>query len=222
MIYKEKTLTLLDIEEILTLQQKVVEKIENSDSFHPDTKEEIEDYIINGFAIGIYKQNSLVAYQVLKNPSKDNSLLYHLPDYISRSFRVFHFETTVVDPVHRGQGFQKKMKRISLAHLKIENRADIVCNTIHPFNYPSIKSSLDTGAKIVGIKKFYGGKIRFILFTPVNKNPQFSYNEKSIEIDLNNYNEISKMIKKGYVGHTVKESSILLSQIIKPNIKENI
>lgn len=213
MKYIEKQLSLLDIEDMLLLQDEVLNTIKDKDTFQADSREDLEEFVTKGFGIGMYAGEKLIAYQVLKNPASEDSLIMYLPFYIPKDLRVFHFETTIVHPYHRGQGFQKKMKNISLEILKSEDRADIICNTIHPFNYPSVKSSLATGAKIAGLKTFYGGKIRFIFFTPIGNRLFFSYDEKSVEIDLRDYSKILEMIEKGYVGHTIKENSILLSKI---------
>lgn len=215
MKYKEKELTLLDIEDILQLQGEVLKELNNKEFFQPDNKKDIKEFLTQGFGLGIYDKKKLIAYQLLTKPAVKKSLHQYLPKFINKNLRAFHFETTIVHPDYRGQGFQKRMKKTSLNILKKKNLADIVCNTTYPLNYPSIKSSLHTGAKIAGIQKFYGNKMRLILFTPISKDLYFSYEKETIEIDLINYSKISEMIDKDYVGHKIEGTQMILSKIKK-------
>lgn len=215
MPYIEKILTLTDIEDILSLQKKVVETLENPDSFHPDTREEIETYLTKAFGVGIYDQDKMIAYQLVKEPTPEESLLRHLPEYVPKNLRTLHSETSAVHPDYRGQGLQQRVKEMMREIIKNENGTDIVCNTIHPLNYPSLKNSLKAGAKVARIGEFYGGKTRCILFHLVSEKLSFDYDREALTMPLHNYMEISKILKKGYVGHAFKEGSILLSRIRK-------
>lgn len=214
MPYLEKILTLCDVEEILALQQEVIKTLERPETFHPDTREETEIFLTGAFGVGIYNKDKMIAYQIMHKPSYSNSLLRHLPEYVPKNLGVIHSETNVVHPDYRGKGLQKRLKETSLQIIKKHNYADIVCNTIHPLNYPSLKNSLRMGFMIVRIKEFYGGKPRCVLVKPINDSLLITYHKDVMEVPLNKYTEISRILETGYIGHTFYQESVLLSRII--------
>ncbi|KFM99728.1 GNAT family N-acetyltransferase [Bacillus clarus] len=158
-------LSLNHIEQILSLQNVVIEALENKSSLQPLTREEIQ-YILegNGMMIGAFIENELIAFRALLVPPIDEEHLgldIGLPE--SELHRVIYQEISNVHPDYRGNGMQKILASVIMDELqKSNNKFDYICCTVAPFNIPSLKDKFAQGMEIAALKEKYGGSLRYV------------------------------------------------------------
>ncbi|MFJ8220206.1 GNAT family N-acetyltransferase [Bacillus cereus] len=158
-------LSLEDIEQILSLQNVVVEALEDKSRLQPLSLEEFQ-YILegNGMMIGAFIENELIAFRALLVPPIDEEHLgldIGLPE--SELHRVIYQEISNVHPNSRGNGMQKILATVIMNELqKEDSKYDYVCCTVAPFNIPSLKDKFAQGMKIAALKEKYGGSMRYV------------------------------------------------------------
>ncbi|MFJ8525824.1 MULTISPECIES: N-acetyltransferase [Bacillus cereus group] len=158
-------LSLEDIEQILSLQNVVVEALEDKSRLQPLSLEEFQ-YILegNGMMIGAFIENELIAFRALLVPPIDDEHLgldIGLPE--SELHRVIYQEISNVHPNSRGNGMQKILATVIMNELqKEDSKYDYVCCTVAPFNIPSLKDKFAQGMKIAALKEKYGGSMRYV------------------------------------------------------------
>ncbi|QWI14877.1 GNAT family N-acetyltransferase [Bacillus wiedmannii] len=158
-------LTLENIEQILSLQNVVVEALENKSRLQPLSLEEFQ-YILegNGMMIGAFIENKLIAFRALLVPPIDEEHLgldIGIPE--SELHRVIYQEISNVHPNCRGNGMQKILATVIMDELqKEDSKYDYVCCTVAPFNIPSLKDKFAQGMEIAALKKKYGGSMRYV------------------------------------------------------------
>ncbi|EJS64285.1 N-acetyltransferase [Bacillus cereus] len=158
-------LTREHIEQILSLQNVVVEALEDKDRLQPLSQEEFQ-YILegNGMMIGAFIENELIAFRALLVPPIDDE---HLGLDIGLSenelHRVIYQEISNVHPNCRGNGMQKILANVIMDELQKEDgKYDYVCCTVAPFNIPSLKDKFAQGMEIAALKEKYGGSMRYV------------------------------------------------------------
>ncbi|MGE1131325.1 GNAT family N-acetyltransferase [Bacillus wiedmannii] len=158
-------LTLENIEQILSLQNVVVEALEDKSRLQPLSLEEFQ-YILegNGMMIGAFIENKLIAFRALLVPPIDEEHLgldIGIPE--SKLHRVIYQEISNVHPNCRGNGMQKILATVIMDELqKEDSKYDYVCCTVAPFNIPSLKDKFAQGMEIAALKKKYGGSMRYV------------------------------------------------------------
>ncbi|HDR7656199.1 MULTISPECIES: N-acetyltransferase [Bacillus] len=158
-------LSLENIEQILSLQNVVVEALEDKSRLQPLSLEEFQ-YILegNGMMIGAFIENELIAFRALLVPPIDDEHLgldIGIPE--SELHRVIYQEISNVHPNSRGNGMQKILATVIMDELQNEDsKYDYVCCTVAPFNIPSLKDKFAQGMEIVALKEKYGGSMRYV------------------------------------------------------------
>ncbi|PGK78068.1 N-acetyltransferase [Bacillus thuringiensis] len=158
-------LSLEHIEQILSLQNIVVEALEDKSRLQPLSQEEFQ-YILkgNGVIIGAFIENKLIAFRALLVPPIDDEHLgldIGLPE--SELHRVIYQEISNVHPNCRGNGMQKILANVIMDELqKEDSKYDYVCCTVSPFNIPSLKDKFAQGMEIAVLKEKYGGSLRYV------------------------------------------------------------
>ncbi|MCC2539759.1 GNAT family N-acetyltransferase [Bacillus thuringiensis] len=158
-------LSLEHIEQILSLQNIVVEALEDKNRLQPLSQEEFQ-YILkgNGMMIGAFIENELIAFRALLVPPIDDEHLgldIGLPE--SELHRVIYQEISNVHPNCRGNGMQKILANVIMDELqKEDSKYDYVCCTVAPFNIPSLKDKFAQGMEIAVLKEKYGGSLRYV------------------------------------------------------------
>ncbi|PES33900.1 N-acetyltransferase [Bacillus thuringiensis] len=158
-------LSLEHIEQILSLQNIVVEALEDKSRLQPLSQEEFQ-YILkgNGVIIGAFIKNKLIAFRALLVPPIDDEHLgldIGLPE--SELHRVIYQEISNVHPNCRGNGMQKILANVIMDELqKEDSKYDYVCCTVSPFNIPSLKDKFAQGMEIAVLKEKYGGSLRYV------------------------------------------------------------
>ena len=150
-------LSLEHIEQILSLQNIVVEALEDKSRLQPLSQEEFQ-YILegNGMMIGAFIENELIAFRALLVPPIDDEHLgldIGLPE--SELHRVIYQEISNVHPNCRGNGMQNISKRHHGRIAKEDSKYDYVCCTVAPFNIPSLKDKFAQGMAIAALKEVW-------------------------------------------------------------------
>lgn len=158
-------LSLEHSEQILSLQNVVVEALEDKSRLQPLSLEEFQ-YILegNGMMIGAFIENELIAFRALLVPPIDDEHLgldIGLPE--NKLHRVIYQEISNVHPNSRGNGMQKILATVIMDELQNEDsKYDYVCCTVAPFNIPSLKDKFAQGMEIAALKAKYGGSMRYV------------------------------------------------------------
>lgn len=158
-------LSLEHIEQILSLQNIVVEALEDKSRLQPLSQEEFQ-YILegNGMMIGAFIENELIAFRALLVPPIDDEHLgLDIGIAESELHRVIYQEISNVHPSCRGNGMQKILATVIMDELqKEDSKYDYVCCTVAPFNIPSLKDKFAQGMDIAALKEKYGGSMRYV------------------------------------------------------------
>lgn len=153
------------IDQILSLQNVVVEALEDKNRLQPLSLDEFQ-YILegNGMMIGAFIENELIAFRALLVPPIDEEHLgldIGIPE--SELHRVIYQEISNVHPNSRGNGMQKILAKVIMDELqKEDSKYDYVCCTVAPFNIPSLKDKFAQGMEIAALKEKYGGSMRYV------------------------------------------------------------
>ena len=158
-------LSLEHIEQILSLQNIVVEALEDKSRLQPLSQEEFQ-YILegNGMMIGAFIENELIAFRALLVPPIDDEHLgldIGLPKVSYTASSIKKSQTFIRTAEEMG------CKNISKRHhgriAKEDSKYDYVCCTVAPFNIPSLKDKFAQGMAIAALKEKYGGSLRYVL-----------------------------------------------------------
>ncbi|HDR7598758.1 TPA: GNAT family N-acetyltransferase [Bacillus mycoides] len=195
-------LSLEHMEQILSLQNVIVEALEDKGRLQPLSLEEFQ-YILegNGMMIGAFIQNELIAFRALLVPPIDDEHLgldIGLPE--SQLHRVIYQEISNVHPNCRGNGMQKILATVIMDELqKEDSQYDYVCCTVAPFNIPSLKDKFAQGMEIAALKEKYGGSMRYVFVKELlNKKKKQSKNVRSVELE--DFCGQQALLAEGYYG----------------------
>ena len=198
------TLLSLDhIEQILSLQNVVIEALENKTNLQPLTLEEYQ-YILNGngLMIGAFVEQELIAFRALLAPPIDEE---HLGLDIGLTHkeldRVIYQEISNVHPKCRGNGMQKILAKVIMEQLtQTDSKYDYVCCTVAPFNIPSLKDKFAQGMEIAALKEKYGGSLRYIFVKELRGNEK-SERRDIKSIAMSDIAGQQALLAEGYLGY---------------------
>ncbi len=200
-------LTLENIEQILSLQNVVVEALEDKSRLQPLSQEEFQ-YILegNGMMIGAFIENELIAFRALLVPPIDDEHLgldIGLPE--SELHRVIYQEISNVHPNCRGNGMQKILATVIMDELqKEDSKYDYVCCTVAPFNIPSLKDKFAQGMKIAALKEKYGGSMRYVFVKELREDNERDWTDIK-SIPMNNAGGQQALLSEGYRGYKMEK-----------------
>ncbi|OPD57877.1 N-acetyltransferase [Bacillus anthracis] len=202
------TLLSLDyIEQILSLQNVVVEALEDKSRLQPLSQEEFQ-YILegNGMMIGAFIENELIAFRALLVPPIDDEHLgldIGLPE--SELHRVIYQEISNVHPNWRGNGMQKILATVIMDELqKEDSKYDYVCCTVAPFNIPSLKDKFAQGMKIAALKEKYGGSMRYVFVKELREDNERDWTDIK-SVPMNNAGGQQALLSEGYRGYKMEK-----------------
>ncbi|WP_052025596.1 MULTISPECIES: hypothetical protein [Anoxybacillus] len=172
--------------EILSLQQLVVDQLDQKDMLQPLTEEEYA-YILqgNGLMIGAFASDQLIAFRALLFPPIDEE---HLGLDIGLAKEeledVIYQEISIVHPKARGNKLQKTLAHFIMNELDRTNKAyKYICCTVAPFNIPSLKDKFAQGMEIAALKQKYGHRLRYIFFKTRDETKRTWREYMSVRID---------------------------------------
>ncbi|WP_439020758.1 GNAT family N-acetyltransferase [Bacillus thuringiensis] len=196
------------IEQILSLQNIVVEALEDKGRLQPLSQEEFQ-YILagNGMMIGAFIENELIAFRALLVPPIDDE---HLGLDIGLSegelHRVIYQEISNVHPNCRGNGMQKILANIIMKELqKEDSKYDYVCCTVAPFNIPSLKDKFAQGMEIAALKEKYSGSMRYVFVKELRGDKERNWTDVQ-SILMSNTSGQQALLSKGYRGYEMEKT----------------
>ncbi|MED3469001.1 GNAT family N-acetyltransferase [Bacillus thuringiensis] len=202
-------LSLEHIEQVLSLQNIVVEALEDKSRLQPLSQEEFQ-YILegNGMMIGAFIEKKLIAFRALLVPPIDDEHLgldIGLPE--SELHRVIYQEISNVHPNCRGNGMQKILANVIMDELqKEDSKYDYVCCTVAPFNIPSLKDKFAQGMEIAALKEKYGGSLRYVLVKKLRGDKERDWTNVQ-SILMNDANGQQALLSEGYRGYEMEKTA---------------
>lgn len=196
-------LSLEHSEQILSLQNVVVEALEDKSRLQPLSLEEFQ-YILegNGMMIGAFIENELIAFRALLVPPIDDEHLgldIGLPE--RELHRVIYQEISNVHPNCRGNGMQKILATVIMDELQKEDgKYDYVCCTVAPFNIPSLKDKFAQGMEITALKEKYGGSMRYVFVKELRETEEKQQDVIQV-VAMNDFDKQRALLESGYHGY---------------------
>ncbi|ASZ64206.1 GNAT family N-acetyltransferase [Bacillus cereus] len=202
-------LSLEHIEQILSLQNIVVEALEDKSRLQPLSQEEFQ-YILegNGMMIGAFIENKLIAFRALLVPPIDDEHL-GLDIGLSESelHRVIYQEISNVHPNYRGNGMQKILANVIMDELqKEDSKYDYVCCTVAPFNIPSLKDKFAQGMAIAALKEKYGGSLRYVFVKKLRGDKESDWTDIQ-SILMSDASGQQALLSEGYRGYEMEKTA---------------
>jgi hypothetical protein len=196
------------LHDIMDLQAIIVRNLPRAEIFEPDSKQRVEQcFFKQGRILGILVDQTLIAYQILMFPGKNEyNLGYDLnfPDY--ELSKVFHMETSAVSPRYRGNSLALLLKRRAVRYAK-DLGFHHMCGTISIYNYHSLKIHFTLGAMSKKIAIKYNDKMRHIFHRDLNTNLKMEC-DKPLFVKYDNIEGHRDAIGMGYNGCSLKGSSL--------------
>lgn len=160
-----KHCTLQDLDDIMSLQEKIVKGMNDSTWFVSTSREENIVFLsAPNTIIGIYDDSKLIAYgSVGFSGKKEDNLGWDLDWSEENVLLCATLDTIVVDPDYRGLGLQRKIIELCIKHAKQIIPNCTILTTICPDNIYSLRNGLACGFEILKRKQKYGGYDRYIL-----------------------------------------------------------
>ncbi|HDR4861305.1 GNAT family N-acetyltransferase [Bacillus cereus] len=202
-------LSLEHIEQILSLQNIVVEALEDKSRLQPLSQEEFQ-YILkgNGMMIGAFIENELIAFRALLVPPIDDEHLgldIGLPE--NELHRVIYQEISNVHPNCRGNGMQKILANVIMDELqKEDSKYDYVCCTVAPFNIPSLKDKFAQGMEIAVLKEKYGGSLRYVFVKKLRGDNERDWTDVQ-SILMSDASGQQTLLSEGYRGYEMEKTA---------------
>ncbi|UYY94330.1 GNAT family N-acetyltransferase [Bacillus cereus] len=202
-------LSLEHIKQILSLQNIVVEALEDKSRLQPLSQEEFQ-YILegNGMMIGAFIENELIAFRALLVPPIDDEHLgldIGLPE--SELHRVIYQEISNVHPNCRGNGMQKILANVIMDELqKEDSKYDYVCCTVAPFNIPSLKDKFAQGMEIAALKEKYGGILRYVFMKKLRGDKESDWTDIQ-SILMSDASGQQALLSEGYLGYEMEKTA---------------
>lgn len=189
-----------DLEAMFSLQEEVIQTLEDPSSLQPLSKEEFIHILEgNGIMLGAYVGEELIAFRALLIPSEDE------PEHLGEDAgleteelpQVIYSEISNVKPSFRGNRLQKILGRHILEEID-QAKFRYICATVAPFNLASLSDKFAQGLHIVALKKKYGGNLRYVFMRDFKAQPQETRKCKNIE--MGNIEEQQALLEKGWRG----------------------
>ncbi|HFK1765573.1 benzoate transporter [Bacillus wiedmannii] len=200
-------LSLEHIDQILSLQNVVVEALEDKSRLQPLSLEEFQ-YILegNGMMIGAFIENELIAFRALLVPPIDDEHLgLDIGIAESELHRVIYQEISNVHPNSRGNGMQKILATVIMDELqKEDSKYDYVCCTVAPFNIPSLKDKFAQGMEIAALKEKYGGSMRYVFVKELRGDKVSDWTEIE-NVLMSDAGGQQALISEGYRGYEMEK-----------------
>ncbi|PRT25841.1 N-acetyltransferase [Bacillus thuringiensis] len=202
-------LSLEHIEQILSLQNIVVEALEDKSRLQPLSQEEFQ-YILkgNGMMIGAFIENELIAFRALLVPPIDDEHLgldIGLPE--NELHRVIYQEISNVHPNCRGNGMQKILANVIMDELqKEDSKYNYVCCTVAPFNIPSLKDKFAQGMEIAVLKEKYGGSLRYVFVKKLRGDNERDWTDVQ-SILMSDASGQQALLSEGYRGYEMEKTA---------------
>ncbi|WP_214826342.1 hypothetical protein [Exiguobacterium algae] len=197
-----QVLTLSDLPELLSVQEAVIQALADPDHYQSLSIEEFTKLLTDQTLIGAKSEGRLIAFRAMLIPPIDDE---HLGRDIgwptSLLERVLYQEVTNVHPNFRGYGLQTHLGKLLMEQFESDDRFDVVCATVAPFNIPSMKDKFALGLRIGALKEKYGGKLRYIFYKPFHR--LWSEPSDMIDVMMQDRKRQEMLLQDGWHGSGV-------------------
>ncbi len=205
-----------EIDVVVNLQNLVYDGLPNKEVLYKDSKIEMLDDLYNGAQIiGVFNSvDQLISYRYISFPrNSSKNLGRDISLSLSELDKVVHLETTLVDPMYRGNGLQSLTLEKAIEIIEPMDMKHILC-TVSPFNLFSLFNIMSAGLNIKALKRKYGleydnGMWRFILHKELSLDLAKCFDDTK-HLKMDRIHEQKKLIETGYIGYNlVKESQMI-------------
>ncbi|WP_214817456.1 hypothetical protein [Exiguobacterium sp. s59] len=192
-------LSLSDLPELLSLQETVIQALAEPEHYQSLSIEEFTKLLTDQTLVGAIHEGRLIAFRAMLIPPIDDE---HLGRDIGRPDasleRVLYQEVTNVHPDFRGYGLQTHLGKLLMAQCETDDRFDVVCATVAPFNIPSMKDKFTLGLRIGALKEKYGGKLRYIFYKELHRTWQPT--SEAMDVPMENQMKQVELLQTGWRG----------------------
>lgn len=215
--YEVYVLTEAHIPQLMTLQQEVVEALENKAILQPLDDEELK-FILrgNGLMIGVFVEEKLIAFRALLQPAIDDEHLGYDIGLTTEAQlkKVLYQEISNVHPAYRGFGLQRTMADMIMQQIDL-TKFTVVCATVMPGNIASLKDKFSQGMHVAALKLKYGGKLRYVFMKEIMQQQKTMWTEEQW-VAMNDTTAQQQLLKSGFIGISLKKAEeIWLVQYVK-------
>jgi len=209
-------LTTINLHQMLSLHQKVMDTLPQFGMYRPYTPQELTDILKGGGQVlGAFAGDTLVAFRVICWPEETPlNLGWHLGFSAQELRQVIQLEGTIVHPHYRGNRLQQRLTIESLKRLPEARRQGCLLTAISPQNHTSLANMLGLGLVIAGYKEDRDQPAfsRFILYRPLYA-PVLIQPHTSRQVPLADIARQRQWLHQGYVGYARGDSTITDSTI---------
>ena len=205
--YEVYVLTEAHIPQLMTLQQEVVEALENKAILQPLDDEELK-FILrgNGLMIGVFVEEKLIAFRALLQPAIDDEHLGYDIGLTTEAQlkKVLYQEISNVHPAYRGFGLQRTMADMIMQQIDL-TKFTVVCATVMPGNIASLKDKFSQGMHVAALKLKYGGKLRYVFMKEIMQQQKTMWTEEQW-IAMSDTIAQQQLLKSGFIGISLKKA----------------
>ncbi|WP_214702144.1 MULTISPECIES: hypothetical protein [unclassified Exiguobacterium] len=192
-------LSLSDLPELLSVQDAVIQVLAEPEHYQSLSIEEFTKLLKDQTLIGAKSDGRIIAFRAMLIPPIDNEHLGRdigWPEDLLE--RVIYQEVTNVHPKFRGYGLQTHLGKLLMSQVESDNRFDVVCATVAPFNIPSMKDKFSLGLRIGAFKEKYGGKLRYIFYKEMHR--MWQPTSEVTEVPMEDRARQVELLQAGWVG----------------------
>jgi hypothetical protein len=188
-----------DLEEAVKLHCRVTRGLSH-EIYAPTTDEDLERILSGeGVALGVWFEERLICMRaVITNREWMDKVICHMGFEPERHSSDAYTEHCVVDKDFRGNNIQ------FLTHYAIESQIsdnfDAVLSTVSPKNIFSLQNILACNFLIIGLRKLYGGYMRFIMRKDFRSAASLWTNGHFV-VPSSDFERQRELLADGYVGY---------------------
>ncbi|WP_215141363.1 GNAT family N-acetyltransferase [Exiguobacterium qingdaonense] len=199
LLVQVREMSLSDLPELLSVQEAVIHALDEPEHYQSLSVEEFTKLLTDRTIIGATSENRLIAFRAMLIPPIDDEHLGRDIDWAGDSLeRVLYQEVTNVHPDFRGYGLQTHLGKRLMEQCETDERFDVVCATVAPFNIPSMKDKFYLGLRIGALKEKYGGKLRYIFYKELHRTWQPT--SKSMDVPMKDREKQVELLQEGWLG----------------------
>lgn len=214
------------LDELLSIQTAVCEQLAMPELYFPVSQNEMHEFLQpGGLCFGAMHESRLVGFfGVLLMPDRPDNVGYDLGLGTEELTRVVYYKAVNVLPKYRGLGLQKVLTCAAFRELGVDlpsapgdhNDPDlrVLCATVSPHNLSSLKSFLECGFWIAGLKPKYKGYQRYL----VMRRTKIGIVDPTdcVTVPIQNYPEQLRLLAQGMLGirlHVTQDDGPAISYI---------
>lgn len=191
-----KQLNIQQIDAIVQCRDSLIESSFLRETFvKPDT--DYLEYILlgAGIMIGVFYDNTLLGFASYVTPSKAKT---DLTKFITKNKNnIIQFEHAIIAPKWQGNGYLYML----LQHLNkysLEQNYNAIISTVHPSNFPSLKTAFKIHQSAINLDFYYGNELRFIMYGNILHDKITTQSPDYLSLPYADLKGISDFLNKGY------------------------